>query len=303
MNYAKFNEKILEAIYWIPLSKKPETIIPDNIEIIGELACHNLNDLTEVVIPPSVKEIRSGAFSGCKNLRKVIIPATVEKVYDGAFADCTSLTEVKYSYHTKFGSYCFSGCSALKTINDGTMEARVFYMASHNQFAITKTYKTDEVFIPTGYSVFIGKFINQHFPIGVPDTDKPFIFFVTATHNGVDYMWYDTDLKQAIRTVDYQLSKQSPAQFLKKHWGFNDTINCNDFGLLTGMCFEGLMFWNRVFGGDRTTPFSISMILSWLHKWIPSVYERFKYVLEHQDDPVPIYYYTNGIQWKDLKKN
>ena len=99
----------------------PNTVIPDDVTIIGEKAFYNFSGLTEIDIPESVTGIGDnaflgtglteitlpegllvinlGAFSYCQNLNTVSIPSTVIYIGNEAFYNCSNLTTV-YSYAT-----------------------------------------------------------------------------------------------------------------------------------------------------------------------------------------------------------
>lgn len=288
----KINGDVLERVFFIPITATPETIIPDDIKTIGVNAFANISSFSEIIIPPSVITIKSGAFHGCKKLKKITIPSTVEFVEDGAFADCTGLQMVTYSPKTRFSNLCFSGCSSLKFINDGEFTARTFYYPKHNQFAISL--KQDQL-CTREYTVYKGRFADEFFPNTRPNFNLPTVYYVEITKDGHDYVWYDTDLDMAIKGARYQASGLSPVEFFHKEWNYDTTITPNEFSLLTGICYEGVQMWLEIGQCDRDTEFPVSVVLPWFEKEIPVVYERLKYALEHQYEPVPIKYFIEGI--------
>ncbi|MBP5769783.1 MAG: leucine-rich repeat domain-containing protein [Bacteroidaceae bacterium] len=69
------------------------TIIPEDIEAIGDKAFYGCVDLTSIQIPSSVKTIGKSAFAECK-LTKIQIPENVIKIAENAFYGNTLLKEI-----------------------------------------------------------------------------------------------------------------------------------------------------------------------------------------------------------------
>ena len=78
---------ILETI----MRLKPNTIIPNNIEIIGENA-FAITTITSVTIPDSVETIENDAFNMCTGLKKIIIPTSVKTMGSNVFSLCDYVT-------------------------------------------------------------------------------------------------------------------------------------------------------------------------------------------------------------------
>ena len=70
------------------------TIIPNSVTSIGDLAFSTCTDLTSIEIPSSVKSIGTCAFERCHSLTSVTIPNSVTEIGVWAFSDCNSLTSV-----------------------------------------------------------------------------------------------------------------------------------------------------------------------------------------------------------------
>lgn len=94
------------------------TIIPQDIEIIGEFAFKNSRNLQRIVVPEGVSCIEDGAFEHCSSLKEVVLPTTLESFIGGSnFGYCTSLESItipKGVYN--MGSDIFCGCISLQKI-------------------------------------------------------------------------------------------------------------------------------------------------------------------------------------------
>ena len=94
------------------------TIIPSNVESIGDGAFTSCSSLTSINIPKSVTAIGDGAFSDCINLKAIIIPNGVKCICDFTFGGCSSLYSVIIPNSvTSIGDYAFSGCSSLSSMS------------------------------------------------------------------------------------------------------------------------------------------------------------------------------------------
>ena len=70
------------------------TIIPNNVTSIGEMAFLDCSGLTSVIIPNRVTTIGERAFEGCRGLTSITIPMSVTSIADYAFEGCSSLTSI-----------------------------------------------------------------------------------------------------------------------------------------------------------------------------------------------------------------
>ncbi|MBQ7798094.1 MAG: leucine-rich repeat protein, partial [Clostridia bacterium] len=92
------------------------TIIPDDIEIIGDYAFSSCTSLTSITLPSSVTTIGKYAFYNCKSLTSITLPSSVTTIGTYAFSACTSLTSIVIpSSVTKIGWFAFynSGLTSL----------------------------------------------------------------------------------------------------------------------------------------------------------------------------------------------
>lgn len=91
------------------------TIIPNSVTGIGEMAFSVCPGLTSITIPNSVTSIGRVAFAGCTNLTSISLPNSVTSIGSGAFADCWNLaTVIIGNALTNIGDGAFIRCSRLK---------------------------------------------------------------------------------------------------------------------------------------------------------------------------------------------
>lgn len=95
------------------------TIIPQDIETIGEFSFSHCRNLQKIVVPKGVLCIAEGAFSSCSGLKEVVLPATLESFIGGSnFAYCTSLESITIPKNVcNLESDIFKGCISLQKIS------------------------------------------------------------------------------------------------------------------------------------------------------------------------------------------
>jgi len=78
---------------------------------------------TELIIPAkidglAVTAIGYKAFENQKDITRIVLPDTLVTIEGEAFSECSSLTEINLPIKLKDidGSFCFSGCTSLKTV-------------------------------------------------------------------------------------------------------------------------------------------------------------------------------------------
>ena len=115
------------------------TIIPLDIETIGEFAFKNCHNLQRIVVPEGVSCIEDGAFEHCSSLKEVELPTTLESFIGRSnFGYCTSLESItipKCVYN--MGSDIFSGCISLQKITVDS--ANVTFDSRNNCNAVIDT--------------------------------------------------------------------------------------------------------------------------------------------------------------------
>ena len=93
------------------------TIIPNNVESIGNQAFWMCDSLTSITIPNSVKSIGDEAFAGCDGLTSITIPNGVTSIGDKAFLSCDGLTSITIPNGvTSIGNRAFEHCIGLTSI-------------------------------------------------------------------------------------------------------------------------------------------------------------------------------------------
>ena len=70
------------------------SVIPNSVTSIGELAFQSYDGLTSVTIPNSVTSIGRQAFFNCSDLASITIPASVTSIGNSAFSNCSGLTSI-----------------------------------------------------------------------------------------------------------------------------------------------------------------------------------------------------------------
>ena len=93
------------------------TMIPDDIKIIGTAAFYKCTGLTSISIPEGVTSIFVSAFEYCSNLTSLALPESVGYIGCNAFEWCTSLTSINIPLQmTSIESMTFWGCTSLQSV-------------------------------------------------------------------------------------------------------------------------------------------------------------------------------------------
>ena len=94
------------------------SVIPNSVTSIGQMAFRGCSNLTSVTIPNSVTSIGQMAFCECTGLTSVTIGSSVTSIGNSAFYGCSGLTSIKIPNSVKsIGNSAFSGCHGLTTVN------------------------------------------------------------------------------------------------------------------------------------------------------------------------------------------
>lgn len=187
---------IIEKKHNLLVSGCKNTIIPNNVEIIGTRSFQGCSGLTSITIPNSVTSIQTDAFCNCNNLRSITVPNSVVGIEEAAFYGCKSLTSftipntIKTVSSSLLGGCisltsvtipesvtyicegAFQECTSLETItipsNVAKIEAYAFYNCSSLRNVISK------IKIPFGIFQNVFQGISPYATLTVPNGSKPY---------------------------------------------------------------------------------------------------------------------------------
>lgn len=100
--------------YW---GTEKNVSVPNTVEVIGEDAFENNDNIEKVTLPDSVNRIEAYAFWGCDNLKTVILGKGLSEVGDFTFTNCKGLEEMKLPANIRtVGIQAFADCVNLANI-------------------------------------------------------------------------------------------------------------------------------------------------------------------------------------------
>ncbi len=131
------------------------TIIPAQIQAIGEEAFLGCEDFDEMLLPEGILILEDNAFSECINLKNINLPQSLKKIECEVFSGCTSLTSVNIPQQVEdIGLEVFTGCSSLDTIVVDKRNQKYDSRCGCNAIIETSTHKLiagcRSSFIPNG---------------------------------------------------------------------------------------------------------------------------------------------------------
>ena len=96
-------------------------IIGDSVEVIPNMLCMNMNNITSISFPENLKSINREAFYGCSGLTcPIVIPDSVTYLGRSAFSGCTNIPSVVIGNGiTNIDVSTFEECSNLSSISIG----------------------------------------------------------------------------------------------------------------------------------------------------------------------------------------
>ncbi|WP_337801098.1 leucine-rich repeat domain-containing protein [Hallella sp.] len=83
------------------LSQNESFVVPEGVEVIGEMAFRRKKNLKSVVLPAGLQKISRDAFYDCDQLDNVYIPASVMDINGYSFAECDGLRTVTFAAKPK----------------------------------------------------------------------------------------------------------------------------------------------------------------------------------------------------------
>lgn len=73
-------------------------VIPEGVEIIGNRAFENCENIEKITLPYSLTEIGGNAFASIMGLSEITLPGQLEIIPTWAFANCQGLKKIVFSY-------------------------------------------------------------------------------------------------------------------------------------------------------------------------------------------------------------
>lgn len=110
------DEKIVLIKRLKPQTKHGVVCIPEEIDIIGEKALANQEDIIKIIFPGHQIEVRKMACINCANLESISF-LNASKVGDFVFAGCTALEEITESRADVLGTGVFLSDINLKKLD------------------------------------------------------------------------------------------------------------------------------------------------------------------------------------------
>ncbi|WP_197018786.1 leucine-rich repeat protein, partial [Prevotella sp. P6B4] len=144
------------------------TIIPNSVTSIGNMAFWGCSGLSSITIPNSVSSIGVSTFEYCSGLTSITIPNSVMSIGKSAFKGCSELTSITIPNSvTSIGEYAFRECYKLNKviINDIGAWCNVVFSGSYsNPLEFARHLYSDEnteiadLVIPNGVTT-IGNYV------------------------------------------------------------------------------------------------------------------------------------------------
>lgn len=161
------------------------SVIPEDIETIGQCAFFDCVNLESIDLPDQLKVIEKNAFLNCTSLESIDLPDQTVSIEDGAFGLCRNLQKITLpSGLTKIEARAFSFCEKLEkiTIPEGVTTINIANFVGCN--SLKELYFPKDINIVTYYQEEM-KDIN-----------------VNITWNGADYQGF-SDFLDAYKEYHY----------------------------------------------------------------------------------------------------
>ena len=218
------------------------TVFPNTVTSIGDLAFDGCSGLTSVIIPNSVTLIGSHAFQGCSGLTSVIIPNSISSIGNQIFYGCSGLTSVSIPESvTSIGAHSFENCSGLTSVTIPNLVTNIGECAFLGCSGLTEIHSLASAPPTLGNIVFnIYDYFSTNIPVYVPCGS-------TAVYQAADGWSSFTNYQEE---YDYNVSTDS-----SEHGSvIIEQPTCNNHtATLTAIPNTGFLF-DRWSDGDTTNP-------------------------------------------------
>ncbi len=153
----------------------------NNCNALIETATNTLiQGCNNTIIPDDITSIGDMAFDNCRGLVSVTIPDGVTSIGDFAFEWCTSLTSINFPTGLKkIGKYAFNACLNISSVVSKTRNIFAFGTDAFNGVnyyspcVLTVPYGTKDAYIAAGWTenVFKGGIVEAPYALKIADVD------------------------------------------------------------------------------------------------------------------------------------
>ncbi len=186
-----------KSLLFYPSGRVEESIkVAENVEIIGEYAFANNEDVTNITLPSGITEIGNYSFWGCDKLNKINLPENITKIGDYAFFECQQLAGLVLPEKLlSIGAHAFDYCVSVQELKIPDT------VVSIGDSAFNSCLSLSSITLPAslekyGYSVFTGCHNLKEFNLSQPNNFFRVSGGVLYSYDGeelVDYPYGKTD--------------------------------------------------------------------------------------------------------------